>query len=64
MGTPVNIALGVTVCGRLYKKAAATPDQFKGVIMDRETKIGFVCMFTMVFCAIGFPILLKTMGAW
>ncbi len=32
--------------------------------MDRETKIGFICMFVMVAGAVMFPISLKLLGAW
>lgn len=32
--------------------------------MDRETKIGFTCMFIMLACVLTFPFLLRAMGAW
>lgn len=32
--------------------------------MDKETKIGFIFMFAMLACAVGFPFVLKFSGAW
>lgn len=32
--------------------------------MDRETRIGFTCMFAMLFIAVAFPFVLKFSGAW
>lgn len=54
------------MCSSLYtiKEDSAILGKFTGGIMDRETKVGFVCMFVMVFSAIAFPIILKAMGAW
>lgn len=32
--------------------------------MDRETKIGFACMFVMLTAAIVFPLILKQIAGW
>lgn len=32
--------------------------------MDRETKIGFICMAVLLACVLTFPFLLKSMAGW